>query len=112
MPGLSLIPLASPHLPRLLFGAYGTEPITAIVYGINRFLGLLELWALWLCATTKRRLVGAYVEPAPMKGEGRMAIAYLVAILGALGVVFVNPLISSVMYLLILAAVSILTANG
>jgi hypothetical protein len=47
-----------------------------------------------------------------MKGEGRMAIAYLVAILGALGVVFVNPLISSVMYLLILAAVSILTANG
>jgi hypothetical protein len=52
------------------------------------------------------------VEPALMKGWSRMAIAYLVAILVALGVLFVNPLISFDPYLLIVAVVSVLTAIG
>jgi hypothetical protein len=56
--------------------------------------------------------VGEYVEPALMKGWSRMAITYLVAILVALGVLFADPVASFVLYLLIVAVVSILTAIG
>ena len=41
-----------------------------------------------------------------------MAIAYLVTLLIALGIAFVNPVISFILYFLIVVAVIILTAIG
>jgi uncharacterized membrane protein len=95
-----------------LFGVYGAERITAIAYGTNMFLGFLGLWALWLYATIKHRLVNADLEHDIVKGGNFMAIAYLVFILIALGIAFFSPVISFVMYFLIVVAVIILTTIG
>jgi len=95
-----------------LFGAYGAERITALVYGINMFFGFLGLWALWLYATGKHRLVDTDIEHEIVKGGNMMAIAYLVTILIALGISFVSPVISFILYFLIVVAVIILTAIG
>jgi uncharacterized membrane protein len=95
-----------------LFGAYGAERITALVYGINMFLGFLGLVALWLYTTGKHRLVDAELEHEIIKGGNMMAIAYLAAILIALSIAFVNPVISFILYFLIVVAVIILTAIG
>ena len=95
-----------------LFGAYGAERITALIYGINMFFGFLGLWSLWLYATGKNRLVDSDVDPYVKKGVNMMAIAYLTKILIALGIAFVNPVISFILYFLIVTAVIILTAIG
>ena len=95
-----------------LFGAYGAKLIPALVYGINMFLGFLGLWALWLYATRKHRLVDPDLEYEMIKGGTRMAIAYLVTILVAIGLAFVNPVVSFIMYFLIVVAVIVLTAIG
>jgi uncharacterized membrane protein len=95
-----------------LFGAYGAEQITALVYGINMFLGFLGLWALWLYATGKHRLVDTDLGRDIIRGANLMAIAYMVTILIALGITFVNPVVSFIMYFLIVLAVIILTAIG
>jgi uncharacterized membrane protein len=95
-----------------LFGAYGAERITALIYGINMFFGFLGLWSLWLYATGKNRLVDSDVDPYVKKGVNMMAIAYLTTILIALGIAFVNPVISFILYFLIVATVIILTAIG
>ena len=95
-----------------LFGAYGAVRITALVYGANMFFGFLGLVALWMYATGRNRLVDSDFDPELRKGANMMAIAYLVTILIALGIAFVNPVISFVMYFLIVVAVIILTAIG
>ena len=95
-----------------LFGAYGAQLITALVYGANMFLGFLGLWALWLYATGKHRLVDADIEQEIVKGGNLMAIAYLATILIAIGIAFVNPVISFILYFLIVVAVILLTAIG
>jgi len=95
-----------------LFGAYGAETVTAFVYGINMFFGFLGLWALWLYATGKHRLVDADLEQDLIKGGNLMAMAYLIIILVALGLSFLNPVISFILYFLIVVAVIILTAMG
>ena len=95
-----------------LFGAYGAERITALVYGINMFLGFLGLWTLWLYASGKYRLVDTELEYEIIRGGNLMAVAYLVIILIALGIAFVNPVISFILYFLIVVAVIILTAIG
>jgi uncharacterized membrane protein len=95
-----------------LFGAYGAERITALIYGINIFFGFLGLWGLWLYATVGNRLVNSDVDQSMKKGGNMMAITYLTIILIALGISFINPLISFILYFLIVVAVIILTAIG
>jgi len=95
-----------------IFGVYGAERITALVYGINMFLCYSGLGALWLYAARKRLLADDYVDHSLIKGGYMMAITYLVTILIALGIAFVNPVISFVLYFLIVVAVIILTAIG
>ena len=94
-----------------LFGAFGAQRITALVYGTNMFLGFLGLWGLWLHAS-RNRLTDADLEYEIVKGGNMMAVAYLVTILVALGIAFVNPAISFVVYFLIVVGVIILTAMG
>jgi len=95
-----------------LFGAYGAVRITALVYGTNMFLGFLGLVALWLYTTGRNRLVNSDFDPDLIKGGNLMAITYLIIILVAVGIAFVNPVISFILYFLIVLAVIILTAIG
>ena len=95
-----------------LFGMYGAEQVTALVYGSNMFLGFVGLWALWLYATGKHRLVVADLDQDLIKGGSMMAIIYIVTILIALGIAFVNPIISFLLYFLIVVAVIIFAAIG
>jgi uncharacterized membrane protein len=95
-----------------LFGAYGAVRITALVYGANMFFGFLGLVALWIYATVRNRLVDNDFDPDLKKGGNRMAIVYLSIILIAISIAFVNPVISFVLYFLIVAIVIILTAVG
>jgi uncharacterized membrane protein len=95
-----------------LFGAYGAVRITALIYGANMFFGFLGLVALWMYATGRNRLVDSDFDPNLRKGGSMMAIAYLVTILIALGIAFVNPVISFIMYFLIVVAIIILTTIG
>jgi uncharacterized membrane protein len=95
-----------------LFGAYGAVRITALVYGANMFFGFLGLVALWLYVTRNNRLVGSDFDPDLKKGGNRMAIGYLATILVAICIALLSPVISFIMYFLIVAAVIILTAIG
>jgi uncharacterized membrane protein len=95
-----------------LFGVYGAERITALVYGINMFFGFLGLWALLLYSFGKHRLIDSNIEQYMVKNANAMAIAYLIFILIALGIAFVNPVISFILYFLIVVAIILLTAIG
>ena len=95
-----------------VFGMYGAEKVTALVYGSNMFLGFLGLCLLWFYATGKRRLVGNDLDQSIIKGGNMMAIAYLVLIVIATCIAFANPVISFILYFVIVVAVIILTAIG
>ena len=95
-----------------LFGAYGAERITAIVYGTNMFLGFLGLTALWLYASTGYRLIDKDLDRNVLKGGTLMGGVYMVATLVAIGISFINPVISFILYFLIGLAIIIFTSIG
>jgi uncharacterized membrane protein len=102
----SLLPFST-----ALFGEYGAITIIAVAYGVNMFLGFLGLVSLWIYSTRKG-LVSSDVESSVVKGGILMGIVYLVTTLVGVGVAFVNPIISFILYFLIVAVVVTLTAMG
>lgn len=104
---VSLIPFSTS-----LIGKFGALPITALIYGINMLL-LFDLgWALWGYITGKKRLVEKDIDPALVKGANLMGLIYTLIMLPAIGISFVNPAVSFLIYGLIVLIFIISTALG
>lgn len=102
----SLLPFST-----ALFGEYGAKPIIAVGYGVNMFLGFVGLTSLWIYAT-RRGLVNDDIEPSVVKGGILMGVVYIAITLVGVGIAFINPIISFILYFLIVAVVITMTAIG
>jgi uncharacterized membrane protein len=104
---VALIPFST-----ALFGEYGTMQITALIYGANMLLIFNSGWAIWAYVTGKRRLVDKDLDPALVRGGSLMGLVYTIIMLSAMGISFVNPVISFFIYGFIVMAFVIFTALG
>lgn len=84
-----------------LAGDYSKEPLAEVFFAANIFmLGILLVWN-WVYATNHHRLVDSSLDPRRIAlGKKRGVVTALVAVL-AMGLAFIDPLISSLTYLLI-----------
>lgn len=95
-----------------LFGAYGIEQVTTLVYGCNVLLCFGLAWALWLYASGSHRLVDSDLDPDLIKGANMMGLIYFLITLFAISISFVNPIVSFSIYGLIVAFFIVCTMLG
>lgn len=82
-----------------LIGQYPQEQIVVLVYGFNHMLAGSLIYAHWVYATRKHRLVDPDIPPLLVKAiKSRIALGLLVTLI-AMGVSFVNPFISILLYI-------------
>jgi len=104
---VSLIPFSTS-----LIGKFGVLPITALIYGVNLLLLFNLGWALWAYATAKKRLVENDLDPVLIKGGNLMGVIYTIIMLTAIGISFLNPIISFLIYGCIVLILIVSTALG
>jgi len=95
-----------------LFGEYGAERITALVYGVNMLLIFNMGWALWSYATGKHRLVESDLDPDLVKGGKIMGLIYTLIMLPAIVISFFNPVLSFFIYGLMVLIIIFATVLG
>ena len=104
---VALIPFST-----ALFGEYGAMQITALIYGANMLFIFCSGWAIWAYVTGKRRLVAKDLDPAVVRGGSLMGLAYAIIMISAMGISFLNPVISFFVYGFIVVAFIAFTALG
>ena len=104
---VSLIPFST-----ALVGKNGFITVTAVIYGINMLLLFNNSWAIFAFITGKRRLVGEDYDPRIIKGGKRMGLVWTLIMVPAIGIAFVNPKVSFIIYSLFVIAFIILTMLG
>ena len=95
-----------------LFGEYRAEQSIALVYGANLLLPFSMLWAMFSYATGNYRLVNSDINPGIVKGGKIMGVVYCIVILIGLGISFITPIGSFIMYGLIVVVFIIATILG
>jgi uncharacterized membrane protein len=95
-----------------LFGEYRAEQTTAQVYGVNLLLVFIMASILFRYATGKHRLVDDDIDPGLVRGANLMGIIYCVIIIIGIGLSFVSPLASFIVYGLIVVTFGVATALG
>ncbi len=95
-----------------LFGKFGAKQIAALIYGANMLLIFNLGWAIWAYATGKRRLVDSKLDPALIRGANLMGLVYTLVMIPAIGISFINPIISFYVYIFIVIVFIISTALG
>jgi uncharacterized membrane protein len=95
-----------------LFGKFGAKQITALIYGVNMLLLFNLGWAIWVYATGKHRLVDSDLDPALIRAGSLMGLVYALVMLPAIGISFINPIISFYIYIFIVVVFIISTAMG
>ncbi len=95
-----------------LFGKFGAKLITALIYGANMLLIFNLGWAIWAYATGKLRLVDSDLDPALIRGANLMGLVYTLIMIPAIGISFINPIISFYVYIFIVVVFIISTALG
>jgi uncharacterized membrane protein len=104
---VSLIPFST-----ALVGKNGFIKVTAIIYGINMLLLFNLGWATFVFITGKRRLVGEDYNPNVIKGGRLMGLVYTLIMVPAIGIAFVNPKVSFIIYALFVLAFIVFTLLG
>jgi uncharacterized membrane protein len=104
---VSLIPFSTS-----LFGRYAGEKVTTVIYGTNLLLIFLMGFSIWTYATTKHRLVPKDLDPDQIRGGKIMGYVYFAVLLAAIGLSFVSPLISAIIYGALVVAFISLTIAG
>jgi uncharacterized membrane protein len=104
---VSLIPFSTS-----LFGRYTSETVTTVIYGINLLLIFLMGFSIWTYATSKYRLVSKDLDPNLIKGGKIMGYVYFAILLSAIGLSFVSPLVSAIIYGAIAVLFISLTIGG
>ena len=81
-----------------LYGKHSGETISATIYGANQLLVFFMGFSIWSYATGKNRLTTGDVDPALIKGTKMMGYLYFIVLLIAIGLSFVDPLVSTIIY--------------
>jgi uncharacterized membrane protein len=95
-----------------LFGEHGATRVTSLVYGLNMLSIMLSNWGMWTYAAAGHRLVRSDLDPALIRGPSLMGRAYTVALLVPLGLSFVSPLVSFILYGMIVVGFFLATVFG
>lgn len=95
-----------------LFGTYGVERMTALVYGCNILLSFGLAWALYFYSTRHHRLIDSDVDPDFIKGGNIMGFIYFLIILIAVCISFISPIVSFFIYGLIVVVFIVATMLG
>ena len=69
-------------------------------------------WALWAYATRKHRLVDPELDPGMIRNANRMGLFYCLIMIPAVGMSFLNPALSFMIYGAIVAVFIFATALG
>jgi len=104
---VSLIPFST-----ALVGKNGFITVTAVIYGINMLLLFNLGWATFAFITGKRQLVGEDYDPKITKGGKLMGLVYTLIMIPAIGIAFINPKVSFIMYALFVFAFIVFTMLG
>jgi uncharacterized membrane protein len=104
---VALIPFST-----ALFGEYGAIQVTAAVYGINMLVVFNMGWAIWSYTTKNYRLVYDDIDPNIAKGGRKMGFIYSLILIPAILISFANPIISFVIYGVMVIGFMILTMLG
>ncbi len=104
---VSLIPFST-----ALVGKNGFIVVTAVIYGINMLLLFNLGWATYAFTTGKRRLVGEDYDPQIVRGGKLMGLIYTLIMIPAIGIAFINPKISFLIYALLVSAFILTTMLG
>ena len=104
---VSLIPFST-----ALVGKNGFITVTAVIYGINMMLLFNLGWATFAFTTGKRQLVGEDYDPKVIKGGKLMGFVYTLIMVPAIGIAFVNPKVSFIIYALFVLAFILFTMLG
>jgi uncharacterized membrane protein len=95
-----------------LFGKYGAIKVTAFIYGVNMLVLFNLGWVIWAFITGKRRLVDKNIDPNLVKGANLMGLVYSLVMLPAIGISFISPKISFLVYTIIVAVFIIMSMLG
>jgi uncharacterized membrane protein len=95
-----------------LFGEHGATEVTSLVYGLNMLAITLSNWSMWTYAATGHRLVRPDLDPALIRGPSLMGRAYTVVLVIPIGLSFVNPTASFVLYGLVVLGFLVATVSG
>jgi uncharacterized membrane protein len=104
---VSLIPFST-----ALTGKNGFITVTAIIYGLNMLLLFNLGWATWSFTTGKPGLADEHLDPNIIRGGQRMGLVYTAIMLPAIGLAFVIPAVSFLIYTLFVLAFIIFTLIG
>jgi uncharacterized membrane protein len=104
---VSLIPFSTS-----LFGRYASEKVTTVIYGINLLLIFIMGFSIWTYATTKHRLVSKDLDPDVIRGGKMMGYVYFAVLLSAIGLSFLSPLVSAIIYGAVVVIFISLTIGG
>ena len=86
-----------------LIGEYHIHSKVAVIfYGVNGFLGMLMLNIIWWYATKNKRLIDKKVEPKTIKQFQIRIMMGALTFIPAIALSFVNPLISIIIYVLVI----------
>ena len=95
-----------------LFGEHGATQATSLAYGLNMLVITLCSWGMWVYATTGGRLVRPDLDPALIRGPSLMGRVYAVALLVPIGLSFVSPRASFILYGMIVFGFLLATVSG
>ena len=104
---VSLIPFST-----ALFGEHGAERMTALFYGGNLVLLFITLVSLWGYSTSLGRLTEGEIDQRFVRGGKLMGIVYIILILITMGISFVSPVASFIIYGVLVVTIILLTAFG
>jgi uncharacterized membrane protein len=77
-----------------LFAEHGATTETAIFYGLNMITVFATGWGIFVYSTAGRRLVGAGVEDAVIRGGRTMGLVYMLYMLPSTLMAFAAPIVS------------------
>lgn len=103
----ALIPFSS-----ALFGEHGATRVTSLVYGLNMLAIVLANWSMWIYSATGHRLVNPDLDPALIRGPSLMGGVYTAALLIPIGLSFVSPFVSFMLYGMIVFGFFLATVSG
>jgi uncharacterized membrane protein len=104
---VALVPFSTSML-----GRYRLEQATAIAYGLNLLLILLSCLALWSYATRNRRLVDSEIDPRLVRVRKVTPLVGICIVVLAMGLSFVNPAASYIVYSIMVVALIVFTGLG
>lgn len=81
-----------------LIGEHGAETATALFYGGNLLALFLIGWATWTYASSGRSNLSSDVDEAVIRGGRAMGVVYATAFAVSLGLAFISPMASMIIY--------------